>query len=106
MDAKFATQSFKVKVIQEYEVYIYYQQGVIADSKEEIVELVLAEATDLAFNEEGLVAKLHEETNTENGYIAYVRSFDPVSKILYNTTEVPNIIKVELENRGLVNGKE
>lgn len=99
---KYPPQAFKIKIIQEYEVYIYYQEGILADSTDEIEAITFEEAISLIDNETGLVAKLHDDSESSNGYIAYVNEFDPDIRIVYNTQEMPTVIQQALQHKGLI----
>lgn len=94
--------AFKYRVTQEYDIFIYYETGLSADDYEEAKEQILDDVLDLAFNEEGLVARLEDETEHSNAYVALVTSFEPVVKELYNTQELPIAIKEELHKRKII----
>ncbi len=94
--------AFKYRVVQEYDVFIYYEEGLSAETLEEAKEQIQDDILDLAFNEEGLVVRLEDETEHGNPYVALVSSFDPVVKELYNVNELPSAIKEELIKRKLI----
>jgi hypothetical protein len=97
--------AFKFKVIQEYEVIIYYENGILANNKEEEDEAIVTDVLDLAFQHEGLVLQTEEESENSNAYIGLVTTFDPTVEEIYNVKEIPTQIKLALKERGLL-GKD
>ena len=95
---------FKVKIIQETEVYIYYQEGLVIEAPQgeerlELERIAIEDALDLACGDDGLVIKLHEETETSNGFIAFVQDFDPDVDIEYTIRQMPSIIAAAIEKK-------
>lgn len=95
-------QSWKVRVRQEFDVYIYFQEGIHAEDDDELYDIIAEEATNAAFGEDGLTAVLHEETESSNGYLAYVTTHDPEVDVLYNYKDIPQVMKQALKAKGLV----
>jgi hypothetical protein len=95
--------AYKVQVTQVYDVYIFYGEGVVTDSgdervfSDEVREIVFDDAIRLAFEEDGLVVRLHEETETSNGYVALVETFDPDTKFEYAIDKMPTRIEAALD---------
>lgn len=106
MSIDYKPQTWKIRVKQEYDVYLYFQEGLIAEDDEELYEIVTVEAVNAAFGEDGLTAVLHEQTDSSNGYLAFVETYEPEADILYNYKDIPNIIKQALEEKGLLNDKK
>lgn len=92
---------YKVRVTQEYDVYIHYSEGIIVEEPSDIGDIVEEDAIDLAFNEEGLSVRLHEETETSNGYIAFVETFEPKVDLVYSMSDMPKIIEEALKEKKL-----
>lgn len=95
-------EAYKIRVTQEYDVYLYFAEGTIFENTEDKVNYIVSEATDLALNEDGLVAKTHEESDTQNGYIAFIATYEPKPKIVYHTEEMPKMIKAAMAQQGLL----
>lgn len=92
----------KFKVTQEFEVIIYYEHGVNADSIEEAEEFIKEDIIELAYNEEGLVVRDSEEASNSNPYIAIVTTEEPEVEMIYHLRKIPKEIEVELKTRGLI----
>lgn len=101
---RYPPQAWKIKVTQTFDVYLYFQEGIHAEDDEELYDIVTEEAFNAAFGEDGLTAVLHEETDSSNGYLAYVETFDPDGDVQYNYQGMPTAIAAALEKKGLVNG--
>lgn len=95
--------AFKFKVKQEYEVVIYYENGIEAESYDDADEIIANDVLELAFNEEGLVVRTEDESSSSNPYIGLVTTFDPVVEEVYNIRDIPAVIKKELIQKGLLN---
>lgn len=96
-------ESYKIKVTQEYIIELYYQDGIIADSKEEANKIAINDAINLAFEDDGLHAVTHDESETANGFVGLTNSYDPHVEIVYNINDVSLGIKRELHRKGFVN---
>jgi hypothetical protein len=92
---------YKVRVVQEYDVYIHYSEGIVAEDPSDVGDIIESDAIDLAFNEEGLTVRLHEDTESSNGYIAYVETFEPTVDLVYSMSDLPMIIKEKLAEKNL-----
>lgn len=97
---KYPPEAFKVRVTQEFDVYLYFQEGIIADDDNEKYDIIVEEALNAAFGEDGLTAVLHEQTDSSNGYLAHVTTLEPTADVRYNMNTVPAVIAAELSNRG------
>jgi hypothetical protein len=93
--------SFKYKVTQEYEVTVYYENGLIQESADDKQEAVEDDILALAFNEDGLVVRTNEEAYNSNGFIAKVTTFDPTIEMVYHVDKLPQEIDMELTKQGL-----
>ena len=102
VDGKYPPKSWKIRVTQSFDVYLYFQEGIIAEDDEELHDILCEEAANAAFGEDGLTAVQHEDTESQNGYLAYVETLEPDSRVLYITDEVPSVIKQELHKLGFV----
>jgi hypothetical protein len=96
---------FKFRVKQEYEVIIYYEDGIAAQDRENEDDILVENVLDLAFNNEGLVLASEESDENSNGYIGLVTTFDPELEEVYSIKEVPAQIKQALAERGLLDKK-
>lgn len=94
-----APVAYVVTVTQEYKVTVYYQEGLVFDNPDEIYDIVEEDAIDLAFNEDGLHVRRHDDSETQNGFIALVETFDPSVEILYAVQHMPAEIQAELNQR-------
>lgn len=93
---------FKFKVVQEYEVVIYYEKGINGDTYEDIDDVIVNDVLDCAFNQEGLVVCTDEESESSNAYIANVTTFEPIIEQIYKVDELPASIKKELIEKKLI----
>jgi hypothetical protein len=91
--------AFKYRVIQEFDVVIYYEAGVEGDTDEEVLKSIEEDVIDLAYNDEGLVARIAEEAENGNAFLALVTTHEPVAKMLYNVETLPKEIAAELKKR-------
>lgn len=90
---------FKFKVTQTYDVYIYYENGVVSDTDDDAADSVIEDVLDLAFNEDGLVVFTDEEANNSNGFVALINTHDPDVDMIYHIEDVPKEIKKEIQKR-------
>lgn len=100
---KYPPEAFKVIVRQEYEVYLYFQEGIFAEDDEEKAAIIEEEALNAAFGEDGLTAVLHEQSESSNGYLAHVSTFEPDANIVYNMEHMPQVIAQALAEKGFYN---
>lgn len=104
-------RGFKVTVTQSWDVYLYYQDGLVVESDDvndihrEVVAMVYEDAMDLVYEDEGLAVKDHIETDTSNGFIAWVSEYEPDIDIEYSVDKMPSKIATELENLQKANKK-
>lgn len=105
-------RGFKVTVTQSWDVYVYYQGGLVVDEdnpidiQNEVVAMVCQDAINLIDNEDpGLVVKFHEDTESSNGFVAWVSDYDPDIDIEYTTAKMPAKLATELENLQKANKK-
>lgn len=103
VNGKYPVEAFKVKVIQEFEVYLYFQEGIVAEDDEDKYDIIVEEAMNAAFGEDGLTAVLHEQTESSNGYLAYVTTFEPNAEVVYNMDHMPEVMAQSLKEKGFVN---
>ena len=94
--------ALKYRVTQEYEVVVYYENGLSAGSLEEAEEHVIDDVLNFAFNADGLVLQTDDENENSNAVVALVTTFDPEVEEVYNIREVPNCIKIALMERKLL----
>lgn len=94
--------AFKFKVKQEYEVVIYYENGITADNLDDADDAIIDDVLNCAFNEEGLVVKTDEDSENSNAFIAMVTTFEPDVEQVYSMKELPAVIKKELIAKKLV----
>lgn len=99
---KYPAQAWKVRVKQEFDVYLYFQEGILADDDEELHDIISEEAINVAFMEDGLNAVVHEETESSNGYLAFVITDEPTSEVVYNYKAMPEVIRQALKEKGFV----
>lgn len=97
--------AYKFKVKQEYEVIIYYEEGILSANQDEEAESLVQDVLDLAFNHEGLVVMTEEANDNSNPYIGLVTTFDPELEEVYSIKEIPSQIKQALAEKGLLNDK-
>ncbi len=93
----FKPVGFKVTVHQSWDVYIYYPEGLVIEAPEgeevlEIERIAIENALDIVFEDDGLVIREYDETETSNGFIAYVEEFDPDVDIEYTIRQIPKQI--------------
>lgn len=100
-ETNYKPQAWKIRVKQEFDVYLYFQEGVNVENGEELYDIVSEEAMNAAFGEDGLTAVTHEQTESSNGYLAYVITHEPGVDIQYNYQGIPKIIKQALDEKGL-----
>lgn len=93
-------KGYKFKVTQEYEVILFYEQGVVGDNQEDQDEQIISDVLELADNHEGLVVSMEDDNEGVNTYIGLVTTFDPIIEEMYNTETMPNKIKTALAEKG------
>jgi hypothetical protein len=102
---KFPPRTIKVRVKQEYEVEIFYQEGILADSEEEVVTQAIEDCINLAFEEEGLVIRMNEETEFQNGYLANITTYEPTVELIYNVPNISTKLDRLLAKKGIEVGR-
>lgn len=99
---------FKVTVTKSYDVYIYYGDGIMLDADsedspaEQITDMVMYDAEDAALNRPNdvdLVVKRFEDTDTGNGFVAFVDEFATDCDIRYHVEQMPHHLKEALERK-------
>lgn len=98
---KFQRNSWKVKVTQEYDVYLYFHEGINLENDEDVYSMLMDEAVNSAFEEDGLAGKNHEDTETHNGYLSYTITYEPTVNVTYHYDDMPQVIKLALKEKGL-----
>jgi hypothetical protein len=95
--------ALKFRVKQEFEVIVYYEQGVNADTGNEAEQYIKEDVLELAFNEEGIVVRTSEETDNSNPYIALVTTDEPELELIYTINQLPKEIEQQLREQGIMN---
>lgn len=93
--------AFKYKVIQEFQVIVYYENGLTQDTIEEREAAVREDVLDLAYNEEGLVVYTNETAPNDNGLIAVVTTLEPDIEMVYHINTLPKEIELEIRKQGI-----
>lgn len=94
--------AFKYKVIQEFEVIVYYENGLTQETIEDRETAVRDDVLELAYNEEGLVAYTDEEALNNNGFLAVVTTFEPEVEMVYHIKQLPKEIELALKEKNIV----
>jgi hypothetical protein len=100
---RYPSQSFKIRIVQETEVEIFYHNGILSDDVEAIDDMVMEDAFSIK-DFEGITGKSSSSSNNGNGYIAIVTPFEATVRIVYNIPDATTKIKKILGEEGFHDG--